>query len=86
MDYRTRANLRDLLARLYYRDPDIERVVLTVDLNPADVAWDLRPVNTWRSILEVAENQGKLATRFRLKVTQVCTFICLLNGKDFISF
>jgi len=60
MDYRTRANLRDLLARLYYRDPDIERVVTTVGLEPAYVAWDLRPVNTWHSVLLEAEGHGKV--------------------------
>lgn len=60
MDYRTAANLRDLLARLYYRDPDIERVVLTVGLEPAFIAWDERPVNTWRSVLQEAENHDKL--------------------------
>ena len=60
MDYRTRANLRDLLARLYYRDPDIERVVITVDLDLAFIAWDERPVNTWQSVLQEAENHGKL--------------------------
>lgn len=60
MDYRTRANLRDLLARLYYRDPDIERVVLTVGLEPSVIAWDVRPVNTWGSVLQTAEDYGKL--------------------------
>jgi hypothetical protein len=60
MDYRTRANLRDLLARLYYRDPDIEHVVTTVGLEPAFIEWHDRPVNTWRSVLNEAENHGKL--------------------------
>jgi hypothetical protein len=60
MDYRTRANLRDLLARLYYRDPDIERIIDTVGLNPSTIAWDSRPVNTWQSVLQEAEFHGKL--------------------------
>lgn len=59
MDYRTLANLRDLLARLYYREADIDRIITTVGLDPSYVAFDLRAVNTWRSILEQAEGFGK---------------------------
>ena len=69
MNYRTQANLRDLLARLYYRDPDIERVICTAGLDPAMIAWDERPVNTWRSVLEVAEDQGRVESLFAM-VTQ----------------
>ena len=60
MDYRTQANLRELLAGLYYRDPDIDAVVMTVGLKPAYIAWDERPVNTWQSVLTEADNQGKV--------------------------
>lgn len=60
LDYRTQANLRDLLAKLYYRDPDIERVVVTVGLDPSIIAWDLRPVNTWQSVLTEADFQNKV--------------------------
>ena len=60
MDYRTRANLRDLLARLYYRDADIDRIADTVGLDLGFIARDARPVNTWGSVLDEAENHGKL--------------------------
>lgn len=53
-------NLNSVLARLYYRDPDIERVISTAGLDPSMIAWDERPVNTWRSILEVVEDQGRV--------------------------
>ncbi len=59
MDYRSLANLRDVLAGLYFRDPDILHVVRTVGLPPQYVEWDPRPVNTWRSVLEQAEARGK---------------------------
>jgi V8-like Glu-specific endopeptidase len=59
MDHRTLVNLRDVLAGLYFRDPDILHVVRTVGLPPQYVEWDPRPVNTWRSVLEQAEARGK---------------------------
>ena len=60
LDYRTLANLRDLLARLYYRDRDIERIVTTVGLQPAYIAWDDRPVNTWQSVLTEADHHARV--------------------------
>ncbi len=57
-------NLNSVLARLYYRDPDIERVISTAGLDPSMIAWDERPVNTWRSVLEVAEDQGRVESLF----------------------
>ena len=60
LDYRTLANLRDLLARLYYRDRDIERIVTTVGLQPSYIAWDDRPVNTWQSVLTEADHHAKV--------------------------
>lgn len=60
MDYRTRANLRNLLAGLYYREPDILHVITTVGLEPGWISFDSRPVNTWDSILDEANNHKKL--------------------------
>ncbi len=60
LDYRTMANLRDLLARLYYRDRDIERILTSVGLEPSYIAWDDRPVNTWQSVLTEADHHAKV--------------------------
>jgi hypothetical protein len=55
-----RTRMIRVLAQLYYRNPDIERVVSTAGLDPSLIAWDERPVNTWRSVLTVAEDQGRV--------------------------
>lgn len=70
MDYRTHANLRDLLADLYFRDPDILHVVVTVGLKPAFIAWDERPVNTWHDVLTQADNYNKIKDLLTLVKTE----------------
>ena len=55
-----KTELISVLAQLYYRDPDIERVVSTAGLPLSLIAWDDRPINTWRSVLTVAEDRGKV--------------------------
>ena len=60
MDYRTRANLRDLLRDCTIGTPTSSVSCSPWVLNPSFIAWDVRPVNTWGSVLEEAENHGKL--------------------------
>lgn len=55
-----KTELIGVLAQLYYRGPDIERVVSTAGLDLSLIAWDDRPINTWRSVLTVAEDKGKV--------------------------
>ena len=55
-----KTELISILAQLYYRVPDIERVVFTAGLDLSLIAWDDRPINTWRSVLTVAEDRGKV--------------------------
>lgn len=59
-----KTHLTRVLAQLYYRDPDIERIVSTTGLDLSMIAWDERPVNTWRSVLEVGEGQGRVESLF----------------------
>ncbi len=60
VSYSSKSNLVNTLAQLYYRDPDIERVVSTAGLDLSMIAWDERPINTWRSVLAVSEDQGQV--------------------------
>ena len=60
----SKTDLVGVLARLYYRDPDIERVISTTGLDPSMIAWDERSVNTWHSVLAVAEDQGEVEALF----------------------
>ncbi|HUQ02620.1 MAG TPA: serine protease [Kofleriaceae bacterium] len=54
------AQLADMLADLYYRDADIQRIVVASGLKPAYIEWDARPVNTWTSVVREATNRGVL--------------------------
>lgn len=54
-------NLRNQLAKLYWRVADVERIVSEVstmtNLQPDAIAWHTKPLNLWQSILEEAEKQ-----------------------------
>lgn len=52
--------LRNVLARLYHRRPDIERIVGEAGLEVGRIAWDDRPINTWQSILGEARGKGRM--------------------------
>ena len=56
------AGLRDVLARLYRREPDIVRLLEDpeVGMDAASVEFHDRPVSTWHGILRQAVNQDKL--------------------------
>ena len=53
-------NLRDVLARLYRRDADIERLLVDSEsgIEPAFLEWHDKPVNTWHGIIRQAGNRG----------------------------
>jgi V8-like Glu-specific endopeptidase len=61
MDWnRNLTNLRNTLAGLYWNAEDARRIALEAKLNPIYIRFDSRPVNTWTSIIEEAQNQGAL--------------------------
>lgn len=52
--------LLDILARTYYRDPEVERLVLQVGMSPADLNWSQPMVGVWHELLSQARNQNRL--------------------------
>ena len=62
----SKTDLISALAQLYYRVPDIERVVFTAGLDLSMIAWDDKPINTWRSVLTVAEDKSKVEVLFEV--------------------
>ncbi|MFD9551711.1 trypsin-like peptidase domain-containing protein [Nocardia salmonicida] len=52
--------LLDILARSYYRDPEVERLVLQVGMSPADLNWSQPMVGVWHDLLSQARNQNRL--------------------------
>ena len=54
------ANLRNVLAGLYWNVEGARRIVLEVQMNPAVINFSNRMINTWQSILEEADLQDKV--------------------------
>ena len=52
--------LSETLARLYLREPDIRRVAEKAGLDQTKFSCDPRPVNTWLSVLDLAQREGKI--------------------------
>lgn len=48
------AQLADMLADLYFRNSDIQRVVTAAGMRPGFIEWSDRPVNTWSSLIREA--------------------------------
>lgn len=48
------AQLADMLADLFFRDADIQRLVQAAEMKPSRIEWDARPVNTWTSVIREA--------------------------------
>lgn len=54
------SNLRNVLADRYWRVEEARRIVLEVGMNPIFIEFSNSPINTWQSILERADQQGKV--------------------------
>lgn len=84
-------SLRSILVRLFFRRPDTETIVLDLGLDPGQIAWDERPVNTWRSILLEVDRLGRIEDLVRLadqrypKDEQLARFIAQYRDIDWRS-
>ena len=57
------SNIRNVLAGLYWTVDDARRLVQEeeIDLNPANIKWDSRPIILWHNILEQAQHHNKVS-------------------------
>ena len=91
MSYSEPLSLRSILVRLFFRRPDTETMVLDLGLDPGQIAWDERPVNTWRSILLEVDRLGRIDDLVRMagqrypKDEQLAHFIAQYHEIDWRS-